>query len=46
MAAGETVIPTDLGGGLLSRIAVAAVRSHADNVLEKLALFAQSADGS
>jgi DNA-binding NarL/FixJ family response regulator len=85
VAEGETVIPTDLGGALLSRIAasagravhahasiselerqvvtliadglgnqeiarrlkipVAAVRSHAGNVLEKLALYARSPDG-
>lgn len=85
-AGGETVIPTDLGGALLVRIAasagravhgngslselerqvvtliadglgnqeiarhleipVAAVRSHAGNVLEKLALYARSPDGS
>jgi DNA-binding NarL/FixJ family response regulator len=86
VAGGETVIPTDLGGALLSRIAasagrtvhdhgplselerqvvtliadglenpeiaqrlkirVSAVRSHAGNVLEKLALYARSPDGS
>lgn len=86
VAAGETVIPTDLGGALLSRIAasagravhgngslselerqvvtfiadglgnqeiarrleipVSAVRSHAGNVLEKLALYARWPDGS
>lgn len=85
VAGGETVIPTDLGGALLSRIAasagravhgnaalsemerqvvtliadglgnqeiaerlkirVSAVRSHAGNVLEKLALYARAPGG-